>query len=299
MMYYRRKILLALLQEFNNRLSKTSLQKLLFLFTRQQQVRAYDFVPYKYGCYSHQSNYDLNVLIKYKIIEEVSDHSWNYWIKADQVDYVAELNVRDRQILKEICSSFRSLSQDELIKYTYLHYPYYATKSQILSNILSQAEISKVNDYQVLSTEKQFFTIGYEGKNLDYYLNQLVTNDVRLLIDVRKNPISMKWGYSKSQLMPACVSQGIKYMHIPELGIESGDRKNLQSVSDYKVLFAKYELSVRKDFTTYLYKIIEEIKINDRVAIGCFEGDPCMCHRGKVAEIISTLPEWNFSIKHL
>ena len=299
MMYYRRKILLALLQEFDNRLKKTFLQKLLFLFTREQQVKAYDFVPFKYGCYSHLSNYDMNVLTKYKIVEEVSERSFNYWVKTDRKDYIAELNKIDKQILKKVCSTYKSYSQEELIRHTYVHFPYYASKSQILPNILTNAEIRNVTDSTVHFSENFFFTIGYEGKSLDYYLNQLVISDVRLLIDVRKNPISMKWGFSKSQLRPACESLGIKYIHIPELGIESEDRKNLKSIEDYKLLFTQYEFSVQKDYNGYLYKIIEEIKTNRRVAIGCFECNPEMCHRGKVAELLSRLPEWNYSIKHL
>ena len=44
-MYYRRKILLALLEEFGGELANTDFQKLLFLFTERQNERSYDFVP--------------------------------------------------------------------------------------------------------------------------------------------------------------------------------------------------------------------------------------------------------------
>lgn len=51
-MYYRRKLLLAMLEAFDNRLNKISLQKLLMLLSKQQQKPDFHFVPYKYGCYS-------------------------------------------------------------------------------------------------------------------------------------------------------------------------------------------------------------------------------------------------------
>jgi hypothetical protein len=50
-MFYRRKIILALLQAFDNQLEKIALQKLLFLFTNRQLKPEYEFVPYLYGCY--------------------------------------------------------------------------------------------------------------------------------------------------------------------------------------------------------------------------------------------------------
>ncbi|WP_348602891.1 DUF488 family protein [Bartonella tribocorum] len=42
-----------------------------------------------------------------------------------------------------------------------------------------------------------FFTIGYEGKSLENYLNCLLENNIKILCDVRKNPISRKYGFSK------------------------------------------------------------------------------------------------------
>ena len=69
-MYYRRKILLSLLENFDGQLNKTSLQKLLFIYTRWQEKKAFDFVPYKYGCYSFQAIQDLKTLGKYGLVRE-------------------------------------------------------------------------------------------------------------------------------------------------------------------------------------------------------------------------------------
>jgi hypothetical protein len=59
MLYYRRKILLALLEAFEGRLGKIDLQKLLLLFSKLQNKADFHFVPYQYGCYSYQANWDL------------------------------------------------------------------------------------------------------------------------------------------------------------------------------------------------------------------------------------------------
>ena len=84
------------------------------------------------------------------------------------------------------------------------------------------------------------FTIGYEGLSIDAYLNRLITNQVAMLVDVRKNPISMKYGFSKMQLVNATAKAGISYIHIPDLGIPSRLRQNLKSVSAYQELFEYY-----------------------------------------------------------
>jgi uncharacterized protein (DUF488 family) len=101
-MYYRRKILLSLLQVFDNQLDEISLQILLFLLARCQENKSFHFVPSKLGCFSFQANADLNTMSKYKLVES----SMNDWKKIDDKDYFEELNSKDK--LKEILSLLKS-----------------------------------------------------------------------------------------------------------------------------------------------------------------------------------------------
>ena len=48
---------------FEGQVDKISLQKLLFLFTKNQAKPEYDFVPYKYGCYSYSAHADLTSMV--------------------------------------------------------------------------------------------------------------------------------------------------------------------------------------------------------------------------------------------
>jgi uncharacterized protein (DUF488 family) len=50
----------------------------------------------------------------------------------------------------------------------------------------------------------------------------------------------MKYGFSKSQLEKACDGVGVKYIHIPELGIDSDKRQVLNTQTDYDNLFMSY-----------------------------------------------------------
>ena len=92
-MFYRRKIILALLQTFDGHLPKISLQKLLFLFTNRQLKPEYNFVPYHYGCYSFSANADLTAMVKHGLIDEDKSS----FTKIGNVNYVTSL----KKIIKE------------------------------------------------------------------------------------------------------------------------------------------------------------------------------------------------------
>ena len=89
-MYYRRKLLLALLEAFDNRLNKISLQKLLMLLSKQQQKPDFHFVPYKYGCYSFQATADLHTMIKYNQVALQNKE----WVKIDEENICQHLKIR-------------------------------------------------------------------------------------------------------------------------------------------------------------------------------------------------------------
>ena len=57
----------------------------------------------------------------------------------------------------------------------------------------------------------------YKYGAYSFQLNQ----DVTILCDVRKIPISRKFGFSKHKLKHILDTVGIKYVHLPDLGIMS------------------------------------------------------------------------------
>lgn len=123
MLYYRRKILLALLELFDGQLTAKSLQKYLFLFTRKQG------------------------------------------------NYLSLLNMYDRQALTEVKEIFGEYSQNDLIRFTYQKYPYYAINSSIVHQLLTPGEQEIVKKQKRKYKEYQLFSIGYEGLSLETYLN--------------------------------------------------------------------------------------------------------------------------------
>ena len=195
-MYYRRKILLALLQQFGGKLGKIDLQKLLFLFCDSQNEPSYCFIPYNYGCFSFQANQDISTMVKYSQIEE----SDNHWQVIDKKDYLKELKMKDRIDIVRIYNKFKDLRGDSLIKFVYKNYPYFAIRSKIARKLLDEEDYHRVIESVPIMNDVTLFTIGYESKSVESYTNQLIRENIKVLCDVRKNPLSMKYGFSKNQL---------------------------------------------------------------------------------------------------
>ncbi len=294
-MFYRRKIILALLQLFDGQLDKIRLQKLLFLFANKQGKAEYDFIPYKFGCYSYSANADMTAMVTRGFLNEDE----KTFTKKDPTDYLKQLKPADLKLLQEVKANYGKMSANALMKHTYINFPFYAIKSEVAENILSQEELEKVTKAKPKSNKTVLFTIGYEGISLEEYLVRLLKNDVKVLVDVRNNPLSMKYGFSKSQLKKYCASVGIDYMHIPEVGIQSDQRQELNTQSDYDKLFAVYRKNNLSKTTTSQNEILKLLKQHKRIALTCFEANICQCHRKHLAEAIEALPGFDYEVKHI
>jgi uncharacterized protein (DUF488 family) len=286
---------MALLQTFEGNLEKISLQKLLFLFTSRQSKPEYDFVPFHYGCYSFSANADLTAMVKHGLVTENTTSIAN----ADKVNYTASLTSEDKKILIEIYKNYSKLSATSLMKLTYLNYQYYAINSKKAKEILTEEQYQRVIAAKPENSDTTLFTIGYESVSLEAYLNKLIKNDVKVLVDVRNNPVSMKYGFSKNQLSKFCESLNIEYLHIPELGIQSEQRQQLDTQSDYDRLFDVYKTKNLKSTTSYQKELLNLLIEKKRIALTCFEANICQCHRKHLAEAITQLPEFKFNFKHI
>lgn len=294
-MYYRRKLILSLLEVFGNRLEKVQLQKLLMILSESQAERKYHFVPYKYGCFSFQANADLSTLQKYQLVME-DEKSWR---KTGSENYLNSLKKEDIAAIVALKESFGEMSTDELIKYTYEQFPYYAINSKIAEKYLDAHQLERVKKQIPETAFQGLFTIGYEGLSLEEYINKLIKAGVAVLVDVRKNSFSMKYGFSKSQLQKACAGVGIQFFHFPEVGIVSDKRQELRCQADYDALFEDYKKEVLPQTQTTQEQIIKLIEQYSRVAITCFEADICQCHRKHLAEAICNHPFFQYELVHL
>jgi len=293
--FYRRKITLSLLQLFDDQLDKIRLQKLLFLFTIKQDKPEYDFIPFKCGSYSYSANADMTAMVRTKLLKE-EEKSFE---KTDQTDYLKQLKPDDFKLLLEIKASYGNMSSTALMRHSYINFPFYAIRSEAAENILSKDELVKVTEARPKGNNTVLFTIGYEGISLEAYLVRLIKNDIKVLVDVRNNPLSMKYGFSKSQLKKYCESLQIKYLHFPEVGIHSDQRQELKTQTDYDNLFVNYRnINLSRTSETQI-EILNLLKQHKRIALTCFEANICQCHRMHLADAIEKLPGFEYEVNHI
>jgi len=291
-MNYRQKTLIGLLSTFGGHLLSTDFQKYLFLFTREfQQEPSFEFVPYRFGSFSFQSYADKRRLVALGALADTDD--WQL-----QEGFSTE-GLFDEAIFNRCYSKYSDIKGTKLLQDVYRRYPYYAINSERATKIMNAEEVSAITAARPAVTASCFFTIGYEGSSFEGYLNRLIKNSVKTLVDVRRNPLSRKFGFSKRTLSDTVKKLGIGYVHIPELGIASDKRQELNTQADYDRLFSSYEKQELKQNGKALLNLFDIFQKNNRVAITCFEADVCMCHRGRVAKAMSALPGWKYDIRHI
>ena len=296
MLFERQRVLLTLLDALGGQVSPTDFQKLLFLYTRKQEAPSYEFVPYKFGCFSFSSYADKRRLIEQGLLENDADQ-WKLTTEGRATIHKRSVNP---MVAARFNKDHAALRGNELVAEVYRKYPYYATRSEIVDKVLKdKTERESVAKERPVKAAAALLTIGYEGKCLETYLNQLLRAGVTVLCDVRRNPLSRKYGFSKTTLRGACESLGIRYEHLPELGIPSEERRELKTQADYDALFVDYERESLPLQTEALATIRAWIKAGDSVALTCFELHPHQCHRHCVAEALEAASGKRLKATHL
>ncbi|MBI2136586.1 DUF488 family protein [Candidatus Woesearchaeota archaeon] len=271
-LFNRQKVLLNTIEELNekNINSRRAIVKSMFLLKEEhgiaEEMPFYHFFAYKQGPFSHLCFDDLRKLRDNNLIDDEETT-----ITSQGREALNEVGRKHNQIIKTMLSTFPD--EKKITDYVYQKYPEYTVKSELI-------------EQKLMKSLPGFFTIGYEGKDIDQFLNALVGNKIELLIDVRRNPFSMNFAYIKDALQKKLKNLGIDYLHIPELGIESEERKNLNTKADYEELFAKYRQTLPLK-EVYITRIIE-LGTTKRIALLCFEADCNFCHRGEVAKVIKS-----------
>ena len=290
--FYRQRFLLLLLEMTGWRLSKMDFQKLLFLSQKEAGFSYYDFVPYHYGCYSFQAQSDIELLESFGWLEE----------KPESISLLAKPGAcLSNDVLGEIdrfTKQFKGLRGRKLIRYVYERYPYYATRSKIAAEVLNETSYKRVSieRNKLTGKDKVIYTIGYEGLSFESYVNQLLKHDVRLLCDVRKNPLSRKFGFSKGILSRLLPKLGIEYLHMPDLGIRSEMRQELNSAADYEKLFKAYRKTLPQNIES-LQTLEQLLKEHKRIALTCFEKEHHSCHRHCISDYLEN--KSNIRICHI
>ena len=292
---YRKKFLLAVIEAFDGSVENLKFQKYLFLILNRLNKKYYGFIPYHYGCFSFESYNDRRSLINSGLLLEDDKR----WIINKNNDFLSKIDPQDKEHILNIKKEYGRVSKPALLYKIYSSFPYYAINSQIVQTAgLSTKERKNILSKKPKQTKKCLFTIGYEGRSIDEYLNILIKNNIKVLCDVRKNPLSRKYGFSKQSLQKKITQLNIQYVHIPSLGINSNLRKDLKTEQDYKKIFSIYKKEILPFGGSALNNILISLNVEQRVALTCFEAEPEMCHRHCISSTLQRKNR-NLTIEYL
>ncbi len=275
-MLNRQKTLLCLLRFANRPVSKLELTKWAFVLSQEASSGGgnafYSFLPYKFGPFSFCLYREMDGLVRDGYVEAQGDTDWTVTSLAD--DVIPSLSAAIRGDGQRIVKRFVDANLDAVIDYVYDRYPRYTVNSQR----------KKLAQRHVASTA--VYTSGYEGLSVDGFLDRLIRHGIQRIVDVRKNPVARRYGFHKSTLSRLAGHVQIEYLHLPQLGISSELRENLDSPEDYQALLDAYEATTLRQETGAVEQVANLLQEKASVLV-CMEADPRFCHRSRIANKIA------------
>jgi len=273
-MLLRQKVLLAILESIDKPLNPTSFIKLAFLLREESCLAEYcvyyDFVPYKFGPFSFALYRELEALRRDGYVAtgdiqmKLADTA-----RSQTQEVVNELPQRMRREISMVVARHSRQSQKQLLKSVYERFPWYTINSELVDLLPKKKTTRPIASPAV-------YTIGYEGKSIDRFYDDLIQAGIERVLDVRCNPVSRKYGFAGRSLKDIGSKLGLNYVHMPELGISSRKRANLNEEGVLKA---------------------SELIVNEPSALVCMERDVRCCHRSRLANIIAT--RTGLSVVHL
>jgi uncharacterized protein (DUF488 family) len=136
----------------------------------------------------------------------------------------------------------------------------------------------------------RLFTIGYEKRGVDHFINILRENEIEVLVDIRAVPHSRIMDFTKRNLENRLSENGIDYLLKKELGSSKKLRDKVKSDGDYDFFFREYDISLedKKEHISELLKIAK----TKRICLFCYEADTNRCHRSSVAKKLERMDNY-------
>ena len=252
MIYKRHKYLLNVLFELAKPISFEDYQAMVSIISGESLIDEinYTFISYKDKLISLHLKNDLDMLARENLISYSDDNVISTGDKDTVIKTIRDLDFDKHMIIKNYISTFTNESTEELVESAFKSKATHVVKDKTANVAL--------------------YTAGYEGDSIDSFLIRIAKSGIKRIVDVRRNPISRKFGFSKKSLALCALALQIEYTHIPELGIPSESRKSLKTKDDYMKLFDIYEKDILDDTQIEQDILINTITDIPSVLI-CFE----------------------------
>jgi uncharacterized protein (DUF488 family) len=150
---------------------------------------------------------------------------------------------------------------------------------------------------QSAPTDLTLFTAGYQGHNIETFLDLLLSHGVEQLIDVRQRPFSRKPDFNKKRLTAHLAGVGIAYTHLVALGTPKALRDQVRRTHDFAALFAAMRPIIDAQ-PEALQEALALARARSSVLL-CFEASHAECHRLVVAQAMQQLAEGGCAVVHL
>lgn len=266
-LYARQKAALDLINRAGGSIEKTRLVKLAFLMRQElmpEDRSFYGFVPYHFGPFSFALYHDMEKL------------ATDGWIESGEegfrlIDQERQPNPMPHEYRSAVDGVWRAYGRkgvSTLVEDVYARYPWYTARCKTMAKRAAAIPVAT----------PAIYTAGYEGLSLDDFLDRLLRAGIQQLIDVRKNPVARRFGFHRSTMARTCENLGIRYRHVPDLGIPGDMRMDLDGQDARDRLFALY----RKDILPRQEEAIARVELWMKEmpsVLVCMEAKPCECHR--------------------
>jgi len=250
----------------------------------------YDFVPYRYGPFSFTLYRELERLHKDGLVTKADEGLiLNAQMMTTIRERISELPGVVQSAIGLVVRTHGSTAIHDLLKDVYTRYPWYATRSQ-------RADLRPRNLPWRKPAEPAVYTAGYQSKSVDGFFNDLLRFGIQLIVDVRANPVSRKYGFARSSMSGIAAKLGMEYLHLPRLGIPSNKRAGLGSTASYERLLTWYESEMLSDRKTDVNELAQLMRKKPSVLV-CMEQDARCCHRSRLATSVSQIS--SLPVSHL
>jgi uncharacterized protein (DUF488 family) len=131
------------------------------------------------------------------------------------------------------------------------------------------------------------FTIGHSTRTLEEFIELLNIYGVTLVVDVRTVPRSRHNPQFNKETLPTPLrNQGIKYIHLPEIGGLRRPKPDSVNLAWKNSSFRGYaDFMQTKEFVDNLLKLVALAKEN-RLVVVCAEALPWRCHRSLISDAL-------------
>ncbi len=271
----RQKAILFMLQTADRLVSRIELVKWSFLVSHETPSGGgssfYEFLPYHMGPFSFCLYREADKLAGKGLLREAGNSGWEITDQAPSA--INGLPVAVRDDVFRVVERFKRASRKRLRGYIYSKYPWFTINSK------AERRLSRP------VAEPAIYTAGHQGQHVDGFLNNLLRAGLKQVIDVRHNPISRQYGFHKSTFSKLCERVGLRYEHMPALGIPSALRRS-DRFACRNELFRYYKEKILPPCRHSIPELAGTMSTTPAVLI-CMESDPNDCHRSRLANTVA------------